>query len=95
MANGADTVETVGKVLAALAITTAENNYVFTKNMARRTVQAICPTCDWYYGYATGGPYFPVPANVPFNIKLNYGDSQTIYLKTQSGSGTLSLVVAK
>ena len=95
MANGADTVETVGKVLASLAITTSENNYVFSKNQSRRTVQAICPTADWYYGYASGGPYFPVPANVPFNIKLNFGDSQTVYFKGQTASGTLSFVVSK
>lgn len=95
MANGADTVDTVGKVLAALAITTAENNYVFTKNACRRTLQSICPTVAWYYGYATSGPYFPVPANTPFDIKLAFGDSQTVYFKTQSGSGTLSFVVSE
>jgi hypothetical protein len=95
MANGTDTVSKVGKVLTALAITTAENNYVFTENASRRTVQAICPTVAWHYGYATGGPYFPVPANTPFDIKLNSGDSQTVYFKTQAGSGTLSFVVSE
>ncbi len=92
-ADATDSVETVGKVLTALALTTVEKSYAFTKNTSRRVVQCVCPGADWYYAYTTSGPYFPVSALCPFDIKLNFGDSQTIYFKTQASTGTLSLVV--
>jgi hypothetical protein len=88
-----DTVETVGKVLGAAALTSAEKSYAFTKNATPRTLQGICPQA-WYYAYTTSGPYFPVPANVPFNMKI-LQNPQTLYFKRQSVDGTLSIVVSE
>jgi len=94
MPDGTDTVETVGKVLSALSLTSAEKSYEFTKNASRREIICTC-TQDWQYAYTSGGTYFPVPANWPFPIKLNRGDTQTLYFKRVSADGTLSMAVRK
>lgn len=93
MPDATDTVDTVGKVLTSLALTGTEKSYEFTKNASERVLQGICDTA-WYYAYTTTGPYFPVPANVPFNMKLKK-NPQTLYFKRQTTNGTLNLLVSE
>jgi len=92
---GSTTLATVGQVIATLAITTSEDTYTFNFGAgakgARAAVQLVADQ-NWLYSHKTAGPFFPVGANVPFDLSA-ISVAKVIYVKAATTSGTLYGVV--
>jgi len=89
------TPKSTGEVLATLALTTSEDTYTLRgASPAGRVVQLVSDAA-WHYSHKAGGPYFPVGANVPLSLDiLTANGDQVLYVKTQSGTGTLFALIA-
>lgn len=76
--------------LPTLALTTSEDTYAFTAGLnepgAGIVVQFACDAA-WLISDTSGGPFFAVPANTPFNVRASPG--LTYYVKTAASTGTL------
>lgn len=89
------TISSVGQVFTALSITTSEDTITFsfptaTNKGARAQVQYVSDVA-WFYAKVTTGPYYRIPADVPFDLgPITHG--QVVYVKGAS-AGTLYGIV--
>jgi hypothetical protein len=77
--------------LPTLALTTSEDTYTFTAVTGQEPGHGIVVqfACDaaWLISDTSGGNFFLVPANTPFNVRAAPG--KAYYVKTSTGTGTL------
>ncbi len=80
------TIDKKEKVFAPLAITATEKSY----ELAHTDTFVIQMVSDvaWWFAYETAGPYYPIGALTPFTFK-GFPVTRNVYVKTQSGTGTL------
>ena len=77
-------------VIPSLAITTGEDTYSFASQVespAKPVVIQFAADQAWLIGTVSGGPFFRIPADTPFNYPVWPG--LVLYVKAASSPGTL------
>jgi hypothetical protein len=77
-------------VVPSLAITTSEDTYTFTAQPEappKPVVVQFAADQAWLIATVSGGPFFRIPADTPFNYPVWPG--LILYVKAASTSGTL------
>lgn len=77
-------------VVPTLSLTTSEDTYAFDATVDTPAKPVVIQfACDqaWLIGTVSGGPFFRIPADTPFNYPVWPG--LTLYVKAASTAGTL------
>jgi hypothetical protein len=91
------TVTVPNVVLTQLALTTTAKQYDFTIDPAAPPVRSVALTCDvaFYWSHSASGPWAPVGAS-PNGYEFDFPRGTTsVFVKTQSGTGTLTPIVTR